>query len=200
MNLMNNFWNFKYWLEPKIIIKIVIGPSSDSSYSQKKTVKLQIWDTAGQERYRTITNAYYRGSDGILLVADATNKKSLDNIPDWLAELEKYTDDEVYKILLVNKSDLESKTEITEADLNKFSKIHGIPYMWTSARSGTNVDEAFMKMTQWLIQKREMEEESGIKSKTGKRGKSVDSRETTNLFKNADRAMKDEKTIACCKN
>ena len=48
----------------------------------------------------------------------------------------------------MNKSDLESKTEITEADLNKFSKIHGIPYMWTSARSGTNVDEAFMKMTQ----------------------------------------------------
>ena len=27
-----------------------------------KRVKLQIWDTAGQERFRTITTAYYRGS------------------------------------------------------------------------------------------------------------------------------------------
>ncbi len=34
----------------------------------KKVVKLQIWDTAGQERFRTLTSAYYRGSDGVLLV------------------------------------------------------------------------------------------------------------------------------------
>ena len=39
-------------------------------------VKLQIWDTAGQERYRTITNAYYRGADGIIVVFDLTSKDS----------------------------------------------------------------------------------------------------------------------------
>jgi GTPase SAR1 family protein len=32
------------------------------------------WDTAGQERFRTITSAYYRGSDGIIMVYDVTNK------------------------------------------------------------------------------------------------------------------------------
>ena len=31
------------------------------------TCKLQIWDTAGQERFRTITSAYYRGADGIIM-------------------------------------------------------------------------------------------------------------------------------------
>ena len=166
----------------------------------KSTVKLQIWDTAGQERYRTITNAYYRGSDGILLVADATNRKSLDNIPEWLAEIEKYTDDEVYKMLIVNKSDLEEKTEISDDDLKKFSKLHGIPYLWTSAKSGINVDEAFLKMTQSLISKREMEEEGGQKSKIGKKGKGKNSLEGTNLFKNAERNMTDKGTISCCAN
>jgi GTPase SAR1 family protein len=32
------------------------------------------WDTAGQERFRTITAAYYRGCDGIIMVYDVTNK------------------------------------------------------------------------------------------------------------------------------
>ena len=162
----------------------------------KNTVKLQIWDTAGQERYRTITNAYYRGSDGILLVADATNKKSLDNIPEWLSEIQKYTDDEVFKILLVNKSDLEEKAEITEEDLKKFSKIHSIPYLWTSAKSGLNVDDAFLKMTQSLIQKRELEEGTGAKSKSSKKGKSKTG-DTTNLFQSADRAMSEQSSANC---
>ena len=48
------------------------------------------WDTAGQERFRTITSAYYRGSDGIIMVYDVTNKvrqysAQWPGIPSWKA-------------------------------------------------------------------------------------------------------------------
>jgi len=45
-----------------------------------KKVKMQIWDTAGQERFRTITSAYYKGADAIILVYDITNAPSLADV------------------------------------------------------------------------------------------------------------------------
>ncbi|XP_035198611.1 ras-related protein Rab-37 [Oxyura jamaicensis] len=43
-------------------------------------VKLQIWDTAGQERFRSVTHAYYRDAQALLLLYDITSKMSFDNI------------------------------------------------------------------------------------------------------------------------
>ena len=45
-----------------------------------KSVKLQVWDTAGQERFRTITQTYYKGAMGILLVYDVTDEATFNNI------------------------------------------------------------------------------------------------------------------------
>jgi small GTP-binding protein len=35
-----------------------------------KKIKLQLWDTAGQERFRTITETYYNGASGVVIVID----------------------------------------------------------------------------------------------------------------------------------
>jgi small GTP-binding protein len=54
-------------------------------------VKIQLWDTAGQERFRGVTKSYYKGSHAVVLVCDATNPKSFDDVlSHWLKESRLY--------------------------------------------------------------------------------------------------------------
>jgi small GTP-binding protein len=39
-------------------------------------IKLQVWDTAGQDKYKTITQNYYRNSDGVLIVFSIDSRDS----------------------------------------------------------------------------------------------------------------------------
>ena len=47
---------------------------------QDKRIKLQIWDTAGQERFRNITQTYYKGAAGIILMYSIADEQSFQNI------------------------------------------------------------------------------------------------------------------------
>ena len=87
-----------------------------------KIVKVQVWDTAGQERYRSITNAYYRGAEGILIVFDVTKKESFENIENWINEVTVYTGKEVVMICLGNKNDLK-KELIKKIYMNSKKKL-----------------------------------------------------------------------------
>lgn len=121
----------------------------------KSTIKLQIWDTAGQERYRTITNAYYKGADGIIIVFDLCNKESFLNVGSWLKEVEKHSGEDVTVTVLANKSDCAAEeVEVTDADISKFETETGLKVIKTSAKTGSNVDESFLDMTKKLIIKR----------------------------------------------
>ena len=119
-----------------------------------KTVKLQIWDTAGQERFRTITSAYYRGADGIIMVYDVTSAESFDHVADWLTEVNRYANEGTCKLLVGNKSDMEDKAVTTET-AKAYADSLGIPFLETSAKNATNVEEAFLTMAGELIRLRE---------------------------------------------
>jgi len=118
-----------------------------------KTIKLQIWDTAGQERFRTITAAYYRGAHGIVVVYDVTDSESFENVKMWLKEIERYAADYVEKLLIGNKSDLVGKKVVEYSIAQELADSLNIPFLETSAKDSTNVDNMFYTMTR-LIQQR----------------------------------------------
>ena len=71
-----------------------------------KKVKLQIWDTAGQERFRTITQSYFRGAQGILLVFDVMDRAAFNNVRTWMESIDQHADRSVNRILIGNKCDM----------------------------------------------------------------------------------------------
>jgi small GTP-binding protein len=96
----------------------------------KQTYHLQIWDTAGHERYKSVTNAYYRGSDIALLCFDVTNRTSLIELMFWVTEIKEATDNETVLFLIGMKSDLESifstgeiEQFMIEYDILSYTKI-----------------------------------------------------------------------------
>ncbi|CAG9323166.1 unnamed protein product [Blepharisma stoltei] len=116
------------------------------------SVKLQIWDTAGQERFRTITTAYYRGSDGLIVVFDKTNRGSFNNVDSWMEEVNRYAHESSVKLLIGNKSDETSAVETSEGE--RKAQQYGINYVETSAKTAYQVDLAFTTIARELLKKR----------------------------------------------
>ncbi|KAK1444488.1 hypothetical protein BgAZ_103940 [Babesia gibsoni] len=116
-----------------------------------KRIKLQIWDTAGQERFRTITSAYYRGADGIILVYDITDKVSFDHLDMWLSEVEKFAPEGTHTLLLGNKSDEAESRDVATEEVQQFSTKHDIPCMDVSAKTGDNIETAFVSIAKRLL-------------------------------------------------
>ena len=104
------------------------------------------WDTAGQERFRTITSSYYRGAHGIIVVYDVTDAESFNNVKQWLHEIDRYACEGVNKLLVGNKCDLTTKKQVEYNSAKEFADSLSIPFLETSAKSATNVEQAFMTM------------------------------------------------------
>jgi len=88
-----------------------------------RKIKLQIWDTAGQERYRTITAAYYRSAQGILMCYDVTDEKSFNNISNWVQNINQHASVQVNKVLIGNKCDSDKRQITTEKGKNSCSRV-----------------------------------------------------------------------------
>lgn len=135
-----------------------------------RRLKLQVFDTAGQERYRTITASYYRGSNGILLVYDISARESFEAIQNWLRQIELHADANVAKVLVGNKSDLDSLREVTYSEGSDLAHDYGMKFFETSAQEDVRVDEAFETLAVEALQQRRASEhkESSVRQDSGR--------------------------------
>ncbi|MCL4132256.1 UNVERIFIED_CONTAM: hypothetical protein GTU68_066449 [Idotea baltica] len=125
-----------------------------------ETYTLQIWDTAGQERFKSLRTPFYRGSDMCMLTYAVDDPVSFKNLETWKNEFRHYADVKAdFPFLVVgNKVDLDRKISREEAD--DWCKENGeLPYVETSAKVATNVEESFMLcLRRWASSDRQQQE------------------------------------------
>lgn len=132
------------------------APPRDLSNTPQKHMKLSLWDTAGQETYKSVTRSYFRGASGALLVFDLSRKQTFQHVTDWLNDLRQIAEPDIVVILVGNKADLthqeENKREVTRAEAEEWARRNGVmEYVETSAKSGENVERAFMRVAERIF-------------------------------------------------
>ncbi|KAG8230604.1 hypothetical protein J437_LFUL004517 [Ladona fulva] len=119
-----------------------------------KSVKLQIWDTAGQERFRSVTRSYYRGAAGALLVYDLTSRESFNAVGRWLSDARTLAGPNISILLVGNKKDLgDTEREVTFLEASRFAQENDLMFLEASAKTGANVEEAFLKCAKSILAK-----------------------------------------------
>ena len=116
------------------------------------TIKLQIWDTGGQERFRTVTQTYFRGAHGIVIVYDVTDLKSFQLIQKWMKEINTCSQrSQVQKLLVGNKIDIVKGRVISTAEGHALADTLKIGFLETSAKDSINVDEMFSTIASQIM-------------------------------------------------
>uniref|UniRef100_A0A8B9PXX3 RAB1A, member RAS oncogene family n=1 Tax=Apteryx owenii TaxID=8824 RepID=A0A8B9PXX3_APTOW len=72
--------------------------------------------------------------------------ESFNNVKQWLQEIDRYASENVNKLLVGNKCDLTTKKVVDYTTAKEFADSLGIPFLETSAKNATNVEQSFMTM------------------------------------------------------
>ncbi|MGQ9581971.1 MAG: Rab family GTPase [Thermoplasmatota archaeon] len=113
-------------------------------------VELVIWDIAGQSQFTSVTPGFYRGAEGALLVCDLTRRETLRSLFRWEHSLSSAASPAA-ALVLFNKSDLAPEWEVSREEAEGTARQLGHSCLFTSARTGENVERAFGELARALL-------------------------------------------------
>ena len=116
-----------------------------------KKVKVQIWDTTGQERYQILAKNCFNSSDGFVIVYDITNRKSYNNVNNWIEQINETAPNHSKSIIFGNKNDLNDIREVKLNEGKELAKKYNYKFFETSAKDGINLNEGFESIVREIM-------------------------------------------------
>ncbi|KAJ3425791.1 ras-like protein rasb [Anaeramoeba flamelloides] len=161
-------------------------PTIEDAYRRQvkideETHLLDILDTAGQEEYSAMRDSYMRSGEAFLIVYSVTDRNSFDEVATFREQISRVKDSENVPIIIVgNKSDLENERKISRGEGQDLATTYDCPFFETSAKTRTNVDEAFFGLVreikiqnQKLLEKEESQNGKKMKKSSKKKKRRV---------------------------
>jgi small GTP-binding protein len=121
------------------------------SKEKRLRVDMIVWDILGEKSIADLyIESHFKGMQGILAICDLTRTETLNSVDGWASSVFHVTG-KVPTYILANKVDLQGQFKVHKQDVAKCSKNLGIPYIFTSAKTGENVERAFHELAQRIL-------------------------------------------------
>ncbi|GAG61970.1 unnamed protein product, partial [marine sediment metagenome] len=153
-SLLNRFVHSEFALKYKLTIGVDFLTKT-VEYQPSKFVKLHIWDIGGQEKFKFLHRSFYEGASGALLAFDLSRQNTFSSLKIWLSEMRSIMTNEIPKVIIGNKTDLipEIGQVIDRSAVDQYAKNEDCLYIETSAKTGENVEKAFLELIERMVKK-----------------------------------------------
>jgi len=86
------------------------------------------------------------------MVYDITRRSTYNRLSSWLTDARNLTSPNTAIYLIGNKSDLEAQRDVTYDEAKLFAEENGLMFIEASAKTGANVEEAFLETAKEIYQ------------------------------------------------
>ena len=118
---------------------------------QAWNVSLLIWDVLGQKGYTEVQTSAFQGAKGVILVYDLSRPETRGSLVDyWIPRVWKVVG-RLPMAVFANKADLAIDLAAEEAQLHSLCELYQCNGYVTSAKTGQNVEDAFLALARELV-------------------------------------------------
>jgi len=113
--------------------------------SSETQIQFIIWDIGGQKQeMQPFRKRFFSGANAAFIVVDRTRPSTLENFKFWNKSIKEVVNVNIPTVIIGNKSDLIDDIVVSKFNIKKIADEYGYRYLLTSAKTGENVDDAFM--------------------------------------------------------
>ena len=137
--------------------------------SESSRINYIIWDTGGfSSEISPIKEKIYNFADAAIIVIDRMRTDNIKSIKRWINKINESVLYRIPIIIIGTKIDIVSDPEISEDDLQELANEYHIHYIPTSAKTGLNIKEAFIELTDTILDYLDQQKQKEVIKSSGK--------------------------------